>query len=257
MNTSDSKNVLSGIKLMGHRGIPWRWPENTILSYRKALDAGAEILEFDVRLSKDGVPVLMHDETLDRTTDGTGRIPDITFADLSEKRVIFTRSGLHKPGEPIPTLEETAELLKKYPDVLIMCELKDYSDRCIGKTVDILGKAHLLQRTCFDCFDYKVLEKVRAIDKNFLTPGFPLRFMSNVLNVKDAEKLFNYIAIPFDNVEKAEIDRYKAMGILVGVFVVNNPQALFYCAELGVHMVCTDQVDDFIQFRKQSAMPLK
>ena len=67
---------------LGHRGFSGKYPENTMLAYRKAVEAGADGVELDVQLTKDGEVVVIHDERVDRTTDGQGFVRDFTLADL-------------------------------------------------------------------------------------------------------------------------------------------------------------------------------
>jgi glycerophosphoryl diester phosphodiesterase len=83
--------------ILGHRGAPYDAPENTMRAFRLALEQGADGIEFDVQPSTDGVPVVLHDDTLDRTTDASGDV-----ALLPWERIATARSG----GEPVPRLEE-------------------------------------------------------------------------------------------------------------------------------------------------------
>jgi glycerophosphoryl diester phosphodiesterase len=91
-------------KIMGHRGAPADEPENTRRSFARALAVGVAAVEFDVQLTKDGRLAVIHDETLDRTTNGKGRVKDFTLAEL--KRLDAGR------GEPIPSLEEVFDLVQ-------------------------------------------------------------------------------------------------------------------------------------------------
>ena len=113
--------------IIGHRGASGTAPENTVVSFDLARSAGAEAFEFDIRLSADGVPVVIHDPTLERTTDGGGAVASRTVAELQrlDAGAQFTRDGLTFPfrgqGVRIPTL---AEVLARYPDVPMLVELK-------------------------------------------------------------------------------------------------------------------------------------
>jgi glycerophosphoryl diester phosphodiesterase len=91
-------------KIMGHRGAPADEPENTLRSFRRALAVGVAAVELDVQLTRDGRLAVIHDETLDRTTNGKGRVHDFTLAEL--KRLDAGR------GEPIPSLEEVLDLVQ-------------------------------------------------------------------------------------------------------------------------------------------------
>jgi glycerophosphoryl diester phosphodiesterase len=238
----------SEIKLMAHRGILWDWPENSLLSFRKALETRADILEFDVRLSKDKVPVIMHDDSLDRTTNRKGFIGEKTLAEIKEAGITFTKSGNPKPPEPVPTLGETIELLKEFPGVLINCEIKDYSDECIKTTIDAFRAASMLNRTYFACFDYSVLERIKAIDPSLKVQGFPLRIMQNVPRKDEAEKLFDYVGLPFEQATKAEVEHFESLGIITGVWVVNDPKEIARVRKLGTGIVATDRFNIFREY---------
>ena len=84
-----------------HRGDSANYPENTMAAFRAAIAVGADMIETDVRLTRDGVPVLIHDRTVDRTTDGTGYVKDIDFAELR-----MLNAGTKEMPQQIPTLEE-------------------------------------------------------------------------------------------------------------------------------------------------------
>lgn len=92
------------MKIFGHRGAPGfpRYGENTIRSFQKALDGGADGVEFDVRRSGDGTIVVIHDHTVDRTTNGTGNVADFTYGQLRK-----LDAG---DGEPVPRLAEVLEV---------------------------------------------------------------------------------------------------------------------------------------------------
>ena len=91
-------------KIMGHRGAPADEPENTLRSFRRALAVGVAAVELDVQLTKDGRLAVIHDETLDRTTNGRGPVKNFTLAELQR-----LDAGL---GEPIPSLEEVFDLVQ-------------------------------------------------------------------------------------------------------------------------------------------------
>ena len=99
-----------------HRGYSGKYPENTMLAFRKAVEAGADGIELDVQLTRDGEPVIIHDELVDRTTDGTGRVKDFTLAELQALDASYIYTGQYGRN-PIPTLREYCELVKDLPIV--------------------------------------------------------------------------------------------------------------------------------------------
>ncbi len=114
--------------MIGHRGARARVPENTLPSFSHAVAAGVDALEFDLHLSRDGVPVVMHDPTLDRTTDRAGRIADLTVKELArvDAGATFTTDGgrtfpFRAQGIHVPTLEE---VLDAHPSIPLIIEIK-------------------------------------------------------------------------------------------------------------------------------------
>jgi glycerophosphoryl diester phosphodiesterase len=103
------------VHIMGHRGAPAEEPENTLRSIRRALEIGVDAVEVDVHLSKDGRVVVIHDDTVDRTTDGAGRVRELSFAEL--RRLDAGR------GERLPSLEEVVDLVSGRAHLVV--EVKD------------------------------------------------------------------------------------------------------------------------------------
>lgn len=99
------------VKIIGHRGAPAEEPENTLRSFRRALDLGVAAVELDVQLTRDGRLAVIHDETLDRTTNGHGLVKDYTLAELQK-----LDAG---QGEPVPALEEVLELARGRAHLLV------------------------------------------------------------------------------------------------------------------------------------------
>jgi glycerophosphoryl diester phosphodiesterase len=139
------------VKVYGHRGAPAAFPENTLAGFRHALELGVEGIELDVHLSRDGVPVVIHDETVDRTTNGTGAVAAFTVEEL---RALDAGNG-----EYVPTLAEVLDLVGDRMHVDI--EVK----------ANVAGEAVLKEvsgrdlRWLISSFDWDVLRFVRNVDK--------------------------------------------------------------------------------------------
>ena len=93
------------MNVVAHRGYSGVYPENTMLAFRKAVEAGSDEIELDVQLTKDGTLVVIHDEKVDRTTDGSGAVRDHSFAELRKLDAAKTWNGKY-PKEAIPSFEE-------------------------------------------------------------------------------------------------------------------------------------------------------
>ncbi len=111
--------------VIAHRGASGLFPENTLLAFQKAIELGADALEFDVRVTEDGIPVVIHDSTVDRTTDGVGAVSELTLAAISE----FNAGE----GEKVSTLEVVLEATEETP---LIVEIKDrQSGRLVVETI--------------------------------------------------------------------------------------------------------------------------
>lgn len=252
------KSPIQKLLLMSHRGIPWNLPENALASIKAALDLRADIVEFDVRLTKDSIPIIMHDATLDRTTDGTGAVGSYNFADVRKCRITYTKTGTIDNGEPIPSLAELISLLSGYPKVSINCEIKDYQDACLDLVFSAFKSNNLLHRTIFTCFDYGVLEKLKLMGDEVEVQGFPLELMTSVPKDKGTpEQVFDYIGIKYSLATRELVSYYKSMGLITGVWVVNDTNELASCIDLGVDIITTDRIDIFIQARENYYISLK
>ena len=118
--------------VFAHRGLPVKFAENSLEGFRYAVTHGAEGVEFDVHLTKDKVPVVMHDEEIDRTTDGTGFIKDYTISELRKFHLAN--------GEPVPMLSELFEVLQNR-DIYINLEFKTNKVHDVGIEGIVLASA--------------------------------------------------------------------------------------------------------------------
>jgi len=145
------------IKGLAHRGYPKRAPENTLSSFQAACDLSFSHLELDVHLSKDDVPVVIHDYTIDRMSDGKGLVKDYTVNELKKFRI-----GEY---ETIPTLEET--LIKFKGKIEFVIELKQAGDmypRLEEATLDVIHRTDVLFQSRLISFDHFSLAKVRRLN---------------------------------------------------------------------------------------------
>jgi len=144
-------------KIMGHRGAKAYEPENTLRSIRRALEMGVEAVEIDVHLSRDGHLVVIHDATVDRTTNGSGRVADLTWAELRR-----LDAGL---GESLPGLEEVVEVVRGRAHLLV--EMKDL--RAIKPLADFFAHHHLFEDAHVISFWHPALKELRQLDPRLRT----------------------------------------------------------------------------------------
>ena len=147
--------------VIGHRGASYDAPENTLAAFRLARDLGADAIEFDAKLSRDGVVVIHHDRTLDRTTDGSGPLSAQSFESLRE---LDAGMAFHLSfrGERIPTLEEVAQEVGR--DLLLNIELTNYAapfDPLPLRVIEIVRKFRLEDRVLLSSFNPFALRLAR------------------------------------------------------------------------------------------------
>ena len=171
----DDKKIL----VCGHRGLGIYGIENTMTAFKMAIEAGVDMLETDVHMTRDGHLVLMHDERVDRTTNGTGLIKDLTLEEIKTLDATVNKT-IDTPSEPPSTLSELLRLAKKHPRVLLNIELKDYPEADEGlayasaKTAcDMILKSGLSGRTWINSFSGRLLAFVyREYGDAFYYHGF-------------------------------------------------------------------------------------
>ena len=166
------------VLVSGHRGDRVHGDENTMAAMRRAVDAGVDMIETDIRMTKDGALILMHDADVARTTDGSGLVRDHTLAEI--RTLNAAKAAGDGRFEPPATLAELITFAQAHPALLLNIELKDYPEdgetiayACAEKTAQMLLDAGLAERTWINSFSGKLLEFVyRCFGEQFHYHGF-------------------------------------------------------------------------------------
>ena len=237
-----------------HRGDSYNYYENTMTAFEKAYETGCDMIETDVRLSADGYLVLMHDDRVDRTTNGVGRVDEMTFAELR-----MLNAGDTAAPQQVPTLEELISFVSD-KDITLNIEIKEYWSekneerviRCIEDTVDLVEKYGMGEKILINSFDAWVLEYVyKKYGKRYLLHGFyPYNIMGNVsLNPDD----YLYCACIFDNENKALYDYLIERNIepWVGASITQKSK-LDTCLKYGARLITTNNPKDIINKLKEN-----
>lgn len=225
-----------------HRGDSYNCFENTMDAFRAAVEAGADMIETDVRMTKDGVLVLIHDAAIDRTTDGTGLVAEMTYEELTRRNA----GGIYDPAQ-IPTLEEFLQFLSRQ-DILLNLEIKEYAQggnlerchQCIDRCVELVEAYHLADRMVFNSFDAHVLEYIdEKWPGRYLLHGFyPYDRMFNISRNPDA---YLYCACVYCDRTPAHYTYLLERGIepWIGAGVARQAH-LQECFNLGARLVTTN-----------------
>ncbi|MEM2930505.1 MAG: glycerophosphodiester phosphodiesterase family protein [Thermoproteota archaeon] len=214
---------------IGHRGAKFYEPENTLRSFRKALELGVDAVELDVRRTRDGELVVIHDAEVDRTTNGKGLVSELTLKEI--KRLVTEK------GEKIPTLEEALDFLDRRVRILVELKeagveeavLKLIREKGVGRNVIIIS------------FLENVLKKVRELDVDVETG---LIYVRHGNPVKAALELkANYLLPLYRFTNAAEIRRAHENGLKVIVWTINDEREASKYAEKGVDGITSDKPD--------------
>ena len=232
-----------------HRGGAGLAPENTLVAFETGLSTGADGIEFDVLLSRDGVAVLMHDPMLDRTTNGTGPVDERTAAELAalDAGFHFERDGafpFRGRGIGVPTLQD---VLGRHRDTSLIIELKSADPRLARAVVDEIHAAGAASRVTVGSFQKGALEAVRALDPAIRT-GADMDDVRNGLNGVTSRPPFETFQVPevyagMRIVTPEFIARAHDAGIAVTVWVVNVEDDMRRLLDWGVDGLITDRPD--------------
>lgn len=204
MWNQSEKNVM----IVGHRGVKALYPENTMLSFRKAIELGVDGIEMDIRMTKDGHLVVIHDSDVNRTTNATGPVADFTLAELKQLDAGSYFSSEYA-NEKIPTFEEFLDLVKD-KKLLLNVEIKDYRKDVIDKTIKMLEDDKLAETYVITCFDADVTTYVHK-EFGVKTQGFPIEYLKNYKD--DTQSHYYSVGIPMKDLSKQLCDKYKSKNI--------------------------------------------
>ncbi|GAB4469656.1 MAG: glycerophosphodiester phosphodiesterase [Anaerolineae bacterium] len=232
--------------VFAHRGARQQAPENTLSAFLRAAELGADGVELDVQLTADAVPVVIHDGTLSRTTDGSGRVAELPWAALRE----LDAGAWFRPefaGTRIPTLTEVFETLGGR--LLINIELKDFSlsARLASVVIETVHRHNMAGQVLFSSFNPLMLRHARR-----LAPEIPVGYLyAPDLPLPLAK---GWLARPvigrhearhphFSMVDQAYMAWARRSGYRVNVWTVNGAEDIRRMRDLGVDMIISDVPD--------------
>lgn len=233
-----------GVFVGAHRGYSSVYPENTLLAVWEALVLGVDLVEVDVFLSRDGVPVLAHDYRLERCTNQTGFISDYTLSEL--KRMDFGfRKGKQFMGLSLPTLEEFLDLVDEFPQTLITIDFKIWSGvmETVKAVMPVMGKRNCMDRAVFNSIDCAVVSYICDMYGK-RTVGAP-EFFPSIVNFKEGRdgtfsKLWG-ICVPMRYLTRELADRYRDIGIAVLCTPADTQAEVDHAISCGVTLpLCND-----------------
>ncbi len=220
--------------IVGHRGAAGEHPENTLRSFDGALDQGADALELDVRVTRDGTPVVMHDATVDRTTSGSGAVRAHTLDQL--------RSLDAGQGERVPLL---AEVLVRYPETPLIIEIKE--EEAARPTLEALTRARAEARVIVGSFVHAALRPFPpvAFARSASRRETTLFWLASRLRLRFPGRSYRAFTVPERHGRLTVVDALfmraaGKRGMPVHVWTVDEPEEARRLRALGVAGIITN-----------------
>jgi glycerophosphoryl diester phosphodiesterase len=230
--------------VVAHRGASGHAPENTLAAFRRAVALGASLIETDLHLSRDAHFVAIHDDTVNRTTNGQGKVHDLTLADL-RRLDAGSWFGSEFSGERIPTLEEILEFSKKN-DVVFYLELKPTGawggEHALIGTLRECGE---IARTIVISFDAGIIAALRKIEPTLMT-GLLFEGQIDQPLERAVEVGARQLAVRGDLVTPALIAEAHKRDLQIVCWTVNQPAHMRILIEAGVDGIISDYPDRLV-----------
>jgi len=230
--------------VVGHRGAAGLAPENTLASFRKAYEYGVRLVETDVQLTADGVPILFHDDRLDRLTPERGPVRERTWDRLRELPILPGSFGGAYPEARIPTLDD---LLRGMPDdTFFVVELKPEAlrgEELVRRSLEAIRAAGVEARCCVISFDHDLLRLVRAADPEMALGVLVSPRDTHLLLPVAREVRAEAVHAQHTTVDEALVQAARDGGFRINAWTVNSGDEAPRFARMGVDEITTDYPD--------------
>ena len=229
---------------VGHRGAKGHAPENTLVAFQRGLELGAQVVETDVHLSSDGEVVIIHDHTLDRTTNGKGYVKDMTLAELKQLDAGAWFDS-HFQGQRILTLAELLEWAR--PRVPVAIEIKNgpiYYPGIAEKVVRLLREYHMLGQVLLLSFDHYVLREAKMLEPELATG---ILYVGRLVDPVAAARTAGASALHphWAYVTPDLVETAHSAGLAVSPWCPNDAGGIEMLDRMGVDSIATDYPDLF------------
>lgn len=240
------------VGVTGHRGCRQYMAENTLDSFREAFRLGVDVLEFDIHMTRDNVLIVMHDDMVDRTTDGTG---SIHFKTLAEMKALDAGVKYGFPGQRVPTFRETLECIvnEAYPELHLNVEIKDQRPYVIDAAIEMLREFGLLERSVIASFDAQSLLYVQDYYPDVKTQGQPPVLMSHY-DERVLDRMYgmgvpvNSKKLPTDEDILAVVKLANDHGIEAWGYHADDREAAIRCMKFGFTNITANDPHDLIAY---------
>ncbi len=232
----------SRLTLVAHRGYSAQAPENTLPAIQKAAEYGFDYVEIDIRQTKDGIWVLMHDENIKTVCDKKGKVSSYTYYDLVTCNVVRGANADDYESLKVPTLEQALRTCMEY-NVVPMIEIKDYTEDGITNLLDIVEKYGFTKSCSIISFEREALEIVREKNKEVKIFKLVSKLTDDEMQkCIDAENM----GVSFNGNQKAntpeKIDELKKHGIELVCWTVDTPETMLKWVNEGITTFVTNRI---------------
>jgi glycerophosphoryl diester phosphodiesterase len=239
--------------IIGHRGARFEAPENTLPGFRYALDLGLSAVEFDIRMTSDGHLVVIHDATVDRTTNGTGDVSSFTLAEI---QALDARSIHTEWPEPctVPTFSDVLDVVQVLPELLV--EIKgdapERLDRIVPATIAEIRHRNIEDRVTLTSFDPYALEIAKRtapeIRRGYIGKWDNRDFLDTAVRLDCRQIDANHISA-----DRGLVTRAHALGMRVVGWPTNSQEDLDSVLQLRPAFACTDSPTLLTELYEHSA----
>lgn len=235
-------------KIIGHRGYAALYPENTMLSFKKAYEHGADGIELDIHMSVDKAIIVIHDPTLNRTTNQKGRVNQLSLDEIKNARI---KNGLFKiTDEQVPTLKEVMDWIIT-TDMTLNIEIKGVTEGVLEEELlKLLSHYDMKERIIISSFNLESLLYIEKIDSSYDTA---------LLTDKDLGEPWIYLEShgiksvhPYGKSYMTDAKRQEVVGynLPARVYTVNRAKEIQYWLEEEIDAIITDEVEVAVKLKK-------
>jgi glycerophosphoryl diester phosphodiesterase len=234
-------------EVIAHRGGGGEWPGETVYAFKKAIELGVDVLEMDVRRTKDDQLVLFHSSRVDETTDGTGRVRDLSLKELQKLNAAASMPGFGH--QPIPELSEALDLLNTHPGLRLNIELKERDTKVAVQLAETLKHYAVADRVLVASGWHSALRKFREVCPEVATSAsvyevelfdvfdrfLGLKYRPHTDAIQWYSK-FSFLKV----ITRRFIDKAHSLDLKVHAWTVNEPEEMKRLIALGVDGIITD-----------------
>ena len=229
------------IKVTGHRGAAGLEPENTLRSIRRAIDLGVDRVEIDVRVTRDGRLVVIHDETVDRTTNGHGYVNELTLDEIRK-----LNAG---KGEKVPTLEEVLEITRGKVELQIELKVPEAT----GSTLRLIERENAEGEVIITSFIHDLLRRVHDFNPELRTGALFFNVEGDICR-KALNVYSKAIHVYYRNVDAELVRHAHEMGLEIEVWNPDEPKEMMRMIKLGVDSIGTNRPDILLNLLRKMNM---